>query len=184
MVEDRTAKLETLFRLQQQPLCRYVYQIVGSRDDAIEVVQECFLRLWRSGYPLEGPALELSYLYKLARNLAIDFLRRNQVRTRYAGRPDVTRNVLVLPVTPEDEIIDRERDGLARAALARLGPKQRELLTLRASGFSYDEIADIAGVCRGSVGQTITRSLRKCRMVYEELTERRAEGARHASARR
>jgi RNA polymerase sigma factor (sigma-70 family) len=182
--DERTARLEVLFRQQQRQLCRYVYQITGSTDDAVEIVQECFLRLWRSSQPLDDAEIEPAYLYKLARNIAIDALRKKQVRNRYAVSTAMVHDILILPVTPEEEVLDRERTGLANEALGRLNDKQREMLVLRAGGLSYDEIADITGVSRGSIGQTITRALRKCRSAYEELTAAHAEEPRHASARR
>jgi RNA polymerase sigma factor (sigma-70 family) len=178
----RAARLEALFGKQQRPLCRYVYQIVGNIDDALEIVQESFLRLWKVSETLDEACLEPAYLYKLARNLAIDALRKDHVRGRHVAGAWRGRTVLVLPVSPETEFLERERQELAAETLRQLEGKQRELLALRASGFSYDEIADIAGVNRGSVGQLITRALRKCRTTYEELAGVRTEDAEHASA--
>ncbi len=182
MTNARAARLEALFGKQQRPLCRYVYQIVGNVDDALEIVQESFLRLWKVSETLDDACLEPAYLYKLARNLAIDTLRKDHVRGRHAAVAWRTHTVLVLPVSPEAEFLERERRELAAETLRQLEGKQRELLALRASGFSYDEIADIAGVNRGSVGQLITRALRKCRTAYEELAGVRTEDAEHASA--
>ncbi len=180
--ESRTARLEALFRQQHRSLCRYVYQIVGSIDDALEIVQESFLRLWKAQGECDETCLEAAYLFRLARNVAIDALRKSQVRERYLSIQVARGNVLILPVTPEDEILRRERHELAGEALRQLTFKQRELLVLRASGFSYDEIAEIAGVSRGSVGQNITRAMRKCRLHYEELLDTHSEESRHASS--
>jgi len=181
VTNPRTARLEALFRQHHPPLCRYVYHIVGNVDDALEIAQESFLRLWTARGTLDITEVEPAYLFKLARNLAIDSLRKDHVRGRYAAHAARSHNLLILPLTPEAQFLERERHGLAAQALRQLGAKQRELLALRATGFSYDQIADIACVSRGSVGQLITRALRKCRAAYEELAAR-TEDARHASA--
>lgn len=159
------AKFEVLFREQYAPLCRYVYRMVGGPDDTLEIVQEAFLRLWQSGRQVkegEEPAL----LFRLARNQVIDLLRRRNVRERNAR--EVAGRVLVMPADPERMAMGNERIRQAEEVLQELDPRQREVLRLRAFGFSYREIAEILGVNPESIGPTLTRGLRRFRLVHDE----------------
>ncbi|MBS1823676.1 MAG: sigma-70 family RNA polymerase sigma factor [Acidobacteria bacterium] len=164
------AGFELLFEEQYAPLCRYVYRMVGSLDDTLEIVQESFLRLWQSGQniaPAEQPAL----LFRLARNHVIDLLRRRNVRERLAR--EAAGQVLMMPADPERTAMGNERLRLAEAVLQELDPRQREVLRLRAFGFSYSEIATILGLNPESIGPTLTRGLRKFRLVHEEKSANR-----------
>ncbi len=150
---------------------------MGNPDDAWEIVQETFLRLWKVSPTTGASWTDRGYVFNLARNIAIDAFRKQRVRNRYAAQMAMIYDPSVSPVTPEEEILDRERNGIVQAALLRLGTRDREVLTLRASGFSYDEIAVIMGLNRGSVGQVVSRALGKCRTACTERLEPR-RGAR------
>ena len=159
------AGFERLFEEQYAPLSRYVYRMVGSLDDTLEIVQESFLRLWQSGQtidPTDQPAL----LFRLARNHVIDLLRRRNVRERHAR--EAAGQVLVMPADPERMAIGSERLRLAEEVLQELDPRQRDVLRLRAFGFSYSEIASILGLNPESIGPTLTRGLRRFRLVHDE----------------
>lgn len=159
------ANFERLFEEQYAPLSRYVYRMVGSLDDTLEIVQEAFLRLWQSGDHVasdEQPAL----LFRLARNHVIDLLRRRNVRERHAR--EAAGQVLMMPADPERTAMGNERLRLAEEVLQELDPRQRDVLRLRAFGFSYSEIASVLGLNPESIGPTLTRGLRKFRMVHDE----------------
>ena len=116
---------------------------------------------------MDDPAA-VGYLYRLAHNLAVDFLRKQAVRERYARQLEASR-VIRLPVTPEQRLLQQERRRLVQAALGELTERQRTCLELRACGLSYEEIAAVIDGNPESVGPTLTRALRKFRCAYQRL---------------
>jgi RNA polymerase sigma factor (sigma-70 family) len=56
-----------------------------------------------------------------------------------------------------------------QAALARLAGRDREALLLWEEGFSYDEIADVLGLSRGSIGTTLARARTRLAAIFDEL---------------
>ena len=156
---------------------RLAHRMTGNPQDAEDVVQETFLKLFRhldSG----GDTRNIrGWLFTVAAHAARD---RQRARRRWipwlpAHEPHVQ------PASMRDE------DGRlkqARAALGRLPERDRRLLLLRAQGLSYREIADAAGIRPGSVGRLLARAVdrwaatRKDGNEYGLLEERSHPGTR------
>lgn len=174
MQDAIVARFERLYRQEYERVCRYVYRMLGNLDESLEVVNDSFLRLLELVRKRGEAACEPALLFRLARNVAIDLLRRRHVSDAFRRSTDGA-TVVAMPSTPEDLALRREESGLVDRALARLNAKQRDCLQLRASGLSYGEIAEIVGLSAQSVGPTLARALRKFRLHYVEPTETRAE---------
>lgn len=169
---DKYPTIETFFRQEYQGLYRYVYSLTRSPDDSLEVVQEAFLRFCRLARDGEVRQNERALLFRLARNLSIDLLRRANIRESHA-RELQSGNLIVLhlaPVkTPEEILLEKERQQNVARALGLLNKKEQECLALRRCGLSYQEVAEILNMNPQSVGQTIARALRKFRGIYNEI---------------
>jgi RNA polymerase sigma-70 factor (ECF subfamily) len=177
---SKIAEFEDLFREQYAPLSRYVYRMVGGMDDTLEIVQETFLRMWKLDRRPKDDDNQAGLLFRTAHNLVIDMLRRRHVRERHAR--ECSGKVLMFPPTPEQMALGSERRRLTQSALQQLEPKQREVLRLRAAGFSYGEIARILDLNCDSVGPTLTRALRKFKTLHEGIMNDSSKGSRDESA--
>jgi len=155
----REAVLE-LFREHGAAIYRFASTLVRQRDDAEDVVQETFLKLLRhlqSG----GSHVNLrGWLFTVAANASRDRLRRRLRWLPWTSEREPA--VDPRPLADEDGRMDT-----ARRALAGLGARDRLLLTLRAQGLSYREIANASGIRPASVGRLLARALerweRECR---------------------
>lgn len=117
-------------------LLRFVLKHLRDRDEAKDVVQESFMRLWMRLDRVQGPHAR-AYLFTTARNLVVDRSRRRRHLMRYEPRYE---HILVThqPNAGIQEALDR--------ALSTLPPIQRTLVLLRdLEGFSYQEMAAITG---------------------------------------
>jgi RNA polymerase sigma-70 factor (ECF subfamily) len=118
-------------------LYRFVVKHLGDRDEAKDLVQESFLRLWMR---LDKVAVSgaRSYLFTTAHHLVVDRTRRRKRTDRYgAGHEQLLTTQQ--PKAGLAEAIDR--------ALARLTPLQRSLIVLRdREGHSYQDVATITGL--------------------------------------
>ncbi len=166
-------------------LCRYVYRIVGNREDTVELAQEACLRFCKTQSRVKGEQNERALLFRIARNLSIDLLRKRNVRTAHdkeAARSNVA--VLYPGESPEQRLLAKERQQLFQEVLGQLSEQQRECLLLRGSGLSYREIAVALRLSSESIGPTLARALRKFRTLYEELVEKRTGFASEERSRR
>jgi len=138
-------------------LVRYCRRLTGDPDVAEDVAQESLLRLF--DHDVDGPSAGVrAWLFKTATHL---------VRDRYRVRENRRRLLEIHPVRPaEPESAERalersEARAKARAALDTLKPRDREILLMRYSGFSYREIADAIGVAATSIGTLLARAERR-----------------------
>ncbi|HKX33288.1 MAG TPA: sigma-70 family RNA polymerase sigma factor [Blastocatellia bacterium] len=171
-------QFEDFYRQECQALYRYVYARVGNADDALEVAQESFLNLYRMQSGKEAPVYERALLFRMARNAAVDLLRRRRTREGYA-REAVTSNLVPLrPAqerTPEELLLEKEQRQCAAAAFEGLGSRDQECLVLRRSGLSYRAVAETMNINPNSVSQAINRALRRFEQAYNALV--REQGA-------
>jgi RNA polymerase sigma factor (sigma-70 family) len=174
-------QFEEFYRHEAQAVYRFVYARVGNHEDALEIVQESFLTLYQLQQNNQAGEYERALLFRLARNRAIDLLRRRRTRETF-GKEATAGKVLLFrsaetrtpptpptPPTPEDVLLDKERRHCATLALSQLSERDRDCLALRRSGLSYREVAEALGVNPNSVGQIINRALRRFADAYQVL---------------
>ena len=138
---DRT--LDELFVQHRPKLVWTVYRIVRCSETAEDVVQETYLRVAAAlrDHPVR---MIRPFLYRTARNLAIDHVRGNRIRGRIVTPTGDERALDTVPSalpSPERQTLDRQRVGRLEAALGELSPRRREILSW--PGFT-------AGPMRGS----------------------------------
>lgn len=124
---------------------------------ADDVTQEAFLAAWRALPAFRGTCLFSTWLYRLATNAAIDWLRREK---RHRGADDVTE--LELPdgaPSPQEQAEQTETQEAVRRALAQLSPEHRQVLVLRyMQELDYNEIAAALDISEGTVKSRINRA--------------------------
>ncbi|HXH48421.1 MAG TPA: sigma-70 family RNA polymerase sigma factor [Terriglobia bacterium] len=148
-------------------LAGVIFRIVGDYSRAEELTDEAFWRLYRQ--PYGGNKFNPSgWVYRTATRLAIDSLRADARRGRYeqeAGASLIARS----KSDPLEGVLEAERRAQVRKALTFLRPLQAQLLILRASGFKYQELAEILKVKAASVGTRLIRAEAAFRKRYFEL---------------
>jgi RNA polymerase sigma-70 factor (ECF subfamily) len=141
---------------------------VDDRDEAADLAQEIFIRLYerRARWPPDDEFLP--WMFEVARNRAVDFLRRRKARRPPVSVPaDGSLIVADRRGDPEARAIGRSRLERLRAALRRLSAVSRQILLLRdVQGFSIEETAAMLGVPAGTVK---SRSARARAELAEEL---------------
>jgi len=131
---------------------RLALGLVGNRDDAYDISQEAFLRVYRSAETFDTSKPFLPWFYTIIANLSRSWLRKRSATDARAIDLDDVSFLLVDEATPEQALVKKELVAQLRAALLRLPFKDREILTLQHfRGMSYDEIAELLDVPRGTV---------------------------------
>lgn len=139
--------IRRLYRDHRPALVDYAAPIVGDRTRAEDIVQEAFMRLAPAGRaepPVEQP---LGYLYRVVRNLALDWVRRHAVERRRDREDTAAWLVPPTPATPEHELLGREATQRLRDALNGLPERNRRALHLhRFEGHTLQVVAERLGV--------------------------------------
>lgn len=157
-LQDEVARI---YEESRDDLYRYVALIGLPREQAQEICQEAFLRLYAAlsnGQQIENPR---AWAFTVARNLALTA--RGSAAPFAALDPDTESRLAAASPTPEQSVLDLERQRRLRSAVRLLSDQQRHCLHLRTKGFRYREIAEIIGVSTSSVGEAIERAVKRLR---------------------
>jgi RNA polymerase sigma-70 factor (ECF subfamily) len=147
---------DSLFDAVYPSLFRYCNRLTGDPDQAEDLAQEAFFRLLDRG--AEGTEAGLrSWLFSVATNLVRDRARTRETRRRILSAFPPPRD----DPGPERDLARAETIQRVRTALKALSQRDREMLLLRQEGFSYREIAEVAGVSDRSVGTILARALQR-----------------------
>lgn len=168
---DRTA-FEQVFRLLRADLLRYAARLIGESQAAHDVVQDVFLDLWRLRETLDPDRPLRPYVYRMARNRALRYLR--DARTHARKEAELYAEQTAGGSSPPDPgaAIDAARLGQQlQRWLAELPERQREALVLsRFHQFSHREIAAIMDISPRTVNNHIMRALehlQRCVQAFE-----------------
>lgn len=161
-----------LVRRYQRKLMAHVLRMVRNREDALEIVQDAFMKAYQHLARYDDKYRFSTWIYSIASNAAIDHLRRKRLDTVSLDEPirlhdgELTRDPEG-PSRTADEIHEgRELLGLVEQAIAQLPPAYRELILLRHPGNrSYEEIATMTKLPLGTVKNRIFRARAKLREI-------------------
>ncbi len=157
VVTDLYAKL-------RPQLLSYVYHLVGSTQEADDLVQIAFLQLFDQLHQKTEIENLRGWLYRVVHNLAIEQGRRLDKRESLIERWFSPNDATVDAHSVEEELIRREQ---IEKSLAMLNERERHCLMLRVEGLSYQEIADVLETSAKSVSVYLARGLKKFDSRYE-----------------
>lgn len=173
------AGFEELVRRYQRPIAAYIYRMVGDYDSALDLTQDVFIKVYNSLARYRSEFKFSTWIYRIAHNAAIDFLRRHAVREHalVSGVDGERREITIESrrLTPEQESERAERRTEIESVVYLLPSTYRELIVLRHShDLSYDEIAEVTGLPLGTVKNRLFRAREAMR---DELVRRGITGA-------
>lgn len=147
------------------PLFRYIDRLSGDPDLAADVAQDAFIRLYRRG---ALPTNTRSWLLVVARNLFRNARAKTRRRRRLLTGESARETMADHDPSPTLSLESAIRRKRVRGALERLPERDREMLLLRYSGFSYREIAGALELNETSVGTLLVRAKEAFRRALED----------------
>jgi RNA polymerase sigma factor (sigma-70 family) len=168
MTERNTPSLPAAVELHYRELTTYFTRKLGSSSLAVEIVHETYIRVRRL------PALQTinnvrAYLFRVATNLATDYLRREKQRDKYIST-ELTLPDLPAEVPSHDTTVDDRRQlAILRQAIDELPPKCRQVFIMRKfENLEQEEIARQLGISRNMVEKHLRKALQYCRARVEQ----------------
>lgn len=157
-----TAAFEELVRLYEKRVYAVALRSSGNPEDAADIVQEVFLRAWRSIESFRGDSGFSTWLFRITMNLCVDHARHKhaQPQTQPIVTDDETERPLPDPApTPEEHLDNCELGRELAAALEEISEEHRRIVLLRdVSGMSYTEIAEVLEISEGTVKSRLSRA--------------------------
>ena len=151
---------DALYRAARDDVYAYVATLLRDRVAAEDVTAAAFERAYRKQRSYKAArGSERAWLFGIARNAALDELRRRKRAAALAAEPADVDAAL-----PEEAAEAALRRAAVRAALARIGPRERELIALKFhAGLDNAEIAAVLGVSVSNAGTQLHRAMTKLR---------------------
>jgi len=155
---------DALYRSARDDVYAYVATLLRDRAAAEDVTAAAFERAYRKQRTYKpGRGSERAWLFGIARNAALDELRRRKRAATLAAEPVDTG-----ATAPEDAVETALRRAAVRVALARIEPRERELIGLKFhAGLDNAEIAAVLGVSVSNAGTQLHRAMTKLREAVE-----------------
>ena len=159
------AAFEQLIYQNQTRIYNLALRMVGDPDDALDLSQEAFLNAWKGLPSFNGDSAFSTWLYRLASNACLDFLRSKKRRQDTIGSAfslddeDAPAPPADQSLRPEERLERKERSAALHRALSNLPHHHRQVLVMRElSGLSYQEISQVLELDLGTVKSRLTRA--------------------------
>ncbi len=161
--------LGTLVEKHKKMAFQVALGIVGNRDDAYDISQEAFIRVYRSIDTYDESKPFLPWFYTIITNLCRTWLRKRTNRENKAVDIDDTSHLMVTDKTPETNLIQKEMIQNLNSALTKLPFEDKEIISLQHfRGMSYDEIARLLNIPRGTVMSRLYYARKKLARLMED----------------
>jgi RNA polymerase sigma-70 factor (ECF subfamily) len=168
-----TAALESLYDRHASVVLAIALRVVGERAAAEDVLQETFWRVWNSADTYQSQRGSFtSWLFRIARNLAIDLYRRRSVRPQTVENLDEESPILDNVPDPDADVVELAQSDLQNQkiheALTSLPPEQKQVIELAYYyGMTRQEISEMTGEALGTIHTRARLGLQKLRVMLE-----------------
>ena len=152
---DRMA-LKKIYDIYMKLIYSVIYNTVHNREDAEDIASEFFIKLYQTAGMYKEKGNHKAWLCRIARNMSIDFLRKN------------SREIPVYEMPEPEQEVSEEETHLNRIsiqeAMKLLSDKEKEIADMKlVGGFKFREISDILGIPPGTVSWHYNNALKKLR---------------------
>ncbi|MDQ0416020.1 RNA polymerase sigma factor (sigma-70 family) [Croceifilum oryzae] len=163
--EPEKDDFESLFKNHYPMVVRQIMRIVPSQSIAEDIAQDVFVRFYR----MDRSSIEHipAWLIKMAIHSSYNYVRSEK---RHLARIEKQSLHMTgtIPST-ENRWLARDEIATVRDILAQMDERERNLLLMKYSGFSYDELAEAVNIKKGSVGTLLSRAKERFRKKYKQI---------------
>jgi RNA polymerase sigma-70 factor (ECF subfamily) len=163
------AAFHALYQRHHRMIYNLAFRLLGNHADAEEVMPDVFVKVWQKAAEFRGQSRVSTWLYRVTSNMAMDRLRSARVGKEVFWE-DLSLVEKEMPdrsataETPEEAVLRQEDQRVLAAAMQRLPPEDRLLVTLyHLQGCSYAEIEEITGVTAVNIKSKLFRARKRLR---------------------
>jgi RNA polymerase sigma-70 factor (ECF subfamily) len=174
------AAFEELVRQYDQPVLRLALHLTGSEQEAQDIYQEAFLKVYRNLGSFRFECSFYTWVYRIVSNLCMDYLRRKQVRredpsVRVSSEGEEFDLLEQLPdesagASPEQDLLRREMGNRIARALIKLSPRERVVFEMKHyQGLKLRTIGEALNTTEETAKNTLFRATQKLRAALADL---------------
>jgi len=162
------------FRACYEHYVRFAYRYVKSKDQACDLVQEAFIKLWKNREQLDPAKSLKSYMFTIVRNLSLNHIRDHKNKLESIDDREISLDALIIhqEQNTNDSYI-KQTVKVIKKLIKKLPERQREAFELsRFDGLQHDEIAEVMNISARTVNNHIVSACNTLREEYEILNRR------------
>ena len=174
------AAFEELVRQYDQPVLRLALHLTGSEQEAQDIYQEAFLKVYRNLSSFRFECSFYTWIYRIVSNLCMDYLRRKQVRkedpsVRTSSDGEEFDLLEQVPdersgASPEQDLVRRELSKRIARALTKLSPRERVVFEMKHyQGLKLRTIGEALNTTEETAKNTLFRATQKLRAALADL---------------
>jgi RNA polymerase sigma-70 factor (ECF subfamily) len=168
---------DLIVKRYKNQLLNFVYRFLGNAEEAEDLVQETFLRVYRNRKAYQKVAKFSTWIYTIAGNLAKTELRKRKRRKFFSisdlGYNEKDYDISDEAYNPEKDVDGRMKEEIIHKEIDELSPKFREVIVLRdVQQLSYEEISQIVNIPLGTVKSRVNRGRLKLQEKLKHILER------------
>ena len=165
---------EKLVKRYETQIFNYSVRLTGNSSDAMDLMQEVFMGVYRNLHRFRGDAKFSSWIFRIAHNKAVDMNRRRRLLSNQLRINDDEFDILdILPGDtgnePDEKLGTQQQNGKITRMLARLSLEQRLVVEFKVfQSLTFDEIAVMQDISANTVKTRFYTALKKLKAVSEE----------------
>ena len=164
----KASVFESLFKQWYEPLCRYAHSMLHNEEEAEDIVQKTFCKLWEHHKKIEIRTSVKSYLYKMVHNTCLNTIKQWQTQSEHKNI--IAENQAVANNFVEQTIEHKELNHRIELAVAALPDRCREVFLLsRMQHLSYVKIAEALQISPNTVETQIVKALKVLRIKLKDF---------------
>lgn len=159
---------ELLFRKYFARLCAFSNKFLNDPEEAKEVVQEAFMKIWESSEDIDPEESLKAYIFKITRNLSINKLRKRKIVSRYT---EIYKIVYIdnYELSGLESLLGKELEENVAHSVNNMPEQCRKIYELnRIEGLKYREIAELLNISVKTVEAQMSKALRSLRADLSE----------------
>jgi len=158
-LDGESSAWEELMGRYSRRVYNVAYQFTGRHEEAEDLTQEIFLKIYRSLGTFDREAAFLPWLIRVSKNMCVDHYRkRRRERLLVHGNWEKITNVACTRSNPYQKTFNRERREILLRALEKIQPDLKAVVILRdLQGLTYQEISESLGLAEGTVKSRLNR---------------------------
>lgn len=174
-LDGKSSSFGELVERLQGRLFNAMFQVVGTHDEAEDIVQDSFVQAYVKLDTFQGNSQFFTWLYRIAFNNALSRQRRRRKDLSIEQSREITGTDPEDGHEPPDEpLLREERISSVHVALSRLSEEHRAILVLREmEDLAYEEIAEILSINIGTVRSRLSRARNQLKLHLEEMEQHR-----------
>jgi len=165
---------EKLVRRYESKIYNQGLRLMGNRSDAMDLLQEVFLGVYRNLHRFRGDAKFSSWIFRIAHNKAIDLIRHKRLLTGYQVAGEEEGNPLEgipadLREEPDVKLMQSQQNNRTLALLTQLPVEQKLIVELKIfQSMTFEEIADMQDISENTAKTRFYTALKKLKSATEE----------------